>query len=293
MDLNTFIVTVFTIVDDWFQSQDMKLRKRGPQPKLYDSEVLTIEIVGSFLGMSKEKDVFLYFRRHYDHYFPKLSEVHRTTYTRQSANLWFVKGRLWQDLLAEIAFDPAFTIVDSMPVPVCRFARAYRCHRLVDISAYGYDEVARQKFFGIRAHLQVCWPGVIVGLKLAPADTHELIVAEEMLTGASGWTLGDRNYWSPELTYRLHEQRMHLLAPFKSKKREQKPWPTWLKHKRYRIETVFGQLVERFQAKQVWARDAWHFCSRWLRRILSHTFAIYLCQQNGVPSLRFAELVIE
>ena len=204
-----------------------------------------------------------------------------------------MKGRLWQDLLAEIAFDPAFTIIDSMPVPVCRFARAYRCHRLVDISAYGYDEVARQKFFGIRAHLQVCWPGVIVGLKLAPADTHELIVAEEMLTGASGWTLGDRNYWSPELTYRLHEQHMHLLAPFKSKKREQKPWPTWLKHKRYRIETVFGQLVERFQAKQVWARDAWHFCSRWLRRILSHTFCIYLCQQNGVPSLRFAELVIE
>ena len=293
MDLNTFIVTVFTIIDDWYQSQDMKLRRRGPRPTLHDSEVLTIEIVGAFLGMSKEKDVFLYFRRHYAHYFPKLPDVHRTTYTRQSANLCFVKGRLWQDLLTVVAFDPALTIVDSMPVPVCRFARAYRCHRLVEIAAYGHDEVARQTFFGVRTHLQVCWPGVIVGLQIAPADVHELLVAEEMLTGASGWTLGDRNYWSPELTHRLHEQNMHLLAPFKSKKREQKPWPTWLKHKRYRIETVFGQLVERFQAKQVWARDAWHFCSRWLRRILSHTFAIYLCQQNGISSLRFAELVIE
>ena len=26
----------------------------------------------------------------------------------------------------------------------------------------------------------------------------------------------------------------------------------------YRIETVFSRLVERFQAKQVWARDIWH-----------------------------------
>ena len=87
MDLNTFIVSVFTIIDDWYQRQEMNLRQRGPQPTLHDSEVLTIEIVGSFLGMSKDKDVFLYFRRHYDHYFPKLLQVHRTTYARQSASM--------------------------------------------------------------------------------------------------------------------------------------------------------------------------------------------------------------
>jgi hypothetical protein len=293
MNLNTFIVSVFTIIDDWYKKRQMNLRKRGPQPILHDSEVLTIEIVGAFLGMSKDKDVFLYFRRHYARYFPKLAKVHRTTYARQSANLWFVKERLWQDLLSQIAFDPAFTLIDSMPVPVCRFARASRCHRLVEISAYGYDEVARQTFFGVRAHLQICWPGVIVGLKIAPADTHELHVAEEMLIGASGWVLGDRNYWSPELMNRLNEHGLHLLAPFKKAKNEKTPWPKWLKHKRYRIETVFDQLVERFQAKQVWARDAWHFCSRWLRQILGHNFAVFLCQQNGVSSLKFADLVID
>lgn len=293
MDLNTFIVSVFTIVDDWYQSQNMKLRKRGPKPTLHDSEVLTIEIVGAFLGMSEEKEVFLYFRRHYARYFPKLLEVHRTTYTRQSANLWFVKALLWRVMLKDIAFDPAFNIVDSMPVPVCRFARASRCRRLSEIAEFGYDDVARQRFFGVRTHMRICWPGVIVDLQIAPADVHELTVAEEMLTGASGWALGDRNYWSPQLMHRLREQGLHLLAPFKSAKYEKKPWPSWLKHKRYRIETVFDQLVERFQAKRIWARDTWHFCSRWLRRILSHTIAIYLCQQNNISSLSFAELVIE
>jgi hypothetical protein len=293
MDINTFIVTVFTYVDDWLKDQNMRLRQRGPQPTLNDSEVLTIEIAGAFMGISTDKGVFLHFRRHYSDYFPALGRIHRTTYVRQSANLWQVKARLWQAMLPLISFDPAFSIVDSMPVPVCRFARANRCRRLRDISAFGHDEVARQTFLGVRVHFRICWPGVIAGLAIAPANVHEMPVAEELLASASGWMLADRNYWSPELKLRLAEHGLHLLAPFRKAKNEPKPWPIWLKHKRYRIETVIGQLVERFTAKKVWARDAWHFWSRWLRRVLSHTFAIYLCQQNGLSSLRFADLITD
>lgn len=293
MDLSTFIITVFTLIDDWFQATHLRLRQRGPQPTLQDSEVLTIEVVGAFLGMSTDKEVFNHFRRHWGSWFPGLHHIHRTTYVRQSANLWQVKALLWQHLLGHIAMDPAFSIMDGFPVPVCRFARANRCRRLREHSAYGYDEVARQTYFGIRAHLHICWPGVIVGVGLAPANVHETTVAEEMLAHTSGWVLGDRNYWNPELKQRLSEHELTLLAPFKSAKREKIPWPTWLKHKRYRIETVIGQLVERFHAKTVWARDAWHFWSRWLRRVLTHTFGVYLCQQNGVSSLRFAELITD
>ncbi len=91
---------------------------------------------------------------------------------------------------------------------------------------------------------------------LAPADAHDLTVAEELLEGAQGWALGDRNYWSPKLTERLlgEEGLRFLLAPYKSKKREKEPWPRWLVQKRRRIETVIGQLVERYRAKKVRAR---------------------------------------
>ena len=47
MDLDTFIVTVFCLIDD--QIEDRRLRKRGPARKLSDAEALTIEIVGEFL----------------------------------------------------------------------------------------------------------------------------------------------------------------------------------------------------------------------------------------------------
>lgn len=245
------------------------------------------------MGLETDKGTFDYFRRHWDHYFPKLTQVHRTTYGRQAANLWWVKALLWRALLQQVHFDPAFSIVDSLPLPICRFARATYSRRLREHAAYGYDEVARQKFFGLRVHLRICWPGIITDLELTPANGHDLAVAEQFLSGLQGWALADRNYWSPKLTARLAQHELHLLAPYKSKKREKTPWPTWLTHKRYRIETVIGQLVERFHIKRVWARDLWHLCSRWWRRVLSHTFAVYLCQQNGISSLRFAELIVD
>jgi hypothetical protein len=42
---------------------------------------------------------------------------------------------------------------------------------------------------------------------------------------------------------------------------------------RSRIDTVFGQLVDRFAVKRVWARDLWHLSSRLLRTVLMQTLA--------------------
>jgi len=292
VDLSTFVVAVFCLTDDWLKDQQC-LRLRGPKPKLSDCEILTIEIVGEFLGIDNDQGLYTYFRRNYGEWFPALNTIHRTTFCRQAANLWAVKEKLWKDLLGQIHFDPRISLIDSFPVPVCRFARAYRCRRLAEVSAFGYDEMAKQTFYGLRAHLRVCWPGVIVEMDLAPANVHDLRMAEEilMVEGVEGWALGDRNYWSPLLAERLDEKGVGLLAPYKSKCKEEKRWPRWLTQKRRRIETVIGQLVERYGARKVWARDRWHLTSRWLRKAVSHTMAVFLCQEADLPLLCFAELL--
>jgi hypothetical protein len=118
MDLSTFIVAVFCLIDERIKDLG-RLRGRGPTPKLSDAEVLTIEIVGEFLGFDEDTELFEYFRRHYAHYFPNLLRVHRTTFSRQAANLWKAKERLWQGLLAETPHDPGFALADSSP---CRRA---------------------------------------------------------------------------------------------------------------------------------------------------------------------------
>jgi hypothetical protein len=55
VDLSSFIVAVFCLVDD--QLKGKPLRQRGPSPKLSDYEVLTIEIIGEFLGIDTETRV--------------------------------------------------------------------------------------------------------------------------------------------------------------------------------------------------------------------------------------------
>lgn len=290
MDNITFMISVFCLIDDFLAGK--RLRRRGPQPTLRDSEVLTIEVVGEFLGLDTESSIFTHFRRYYAAWFPGLRRVNRTTFTRQAANLWRVKRELWQAMVQRIPHDPSLSIVDSFPVPVCRFARAPRCRSFGGVAAFGYDEVARQTYYGLRAHVRLAWPGVLADCRLAPANIHDTEGAEELLEGMHGYVLADRNYWKPELAERLKAQGVCLLAPYKSAKRQKQPWPRHWTHMRYRIETVFGQLVERFQAKRVWARDLWHLTSRWMRKFLSHTLAVYFCAQTQQNSyLNFAKLV--
>ena len=268
------------------------LRQRGPNPIPADSEVLTIECVGELLGIDTDKGLHEHFRRHYSDWFPALARIHRTTFVRQAANLWAVKALLRQRVLGQVRFDSAISILDSFPMPVCRFGRAYRCQRLAELAAFGRDEGAKQTDYGLRAHLRVCWSWVIIDGLLAPATFHDPVMAEELLDGVRGWALGDRAYWSPGRAERLHQQGLCLLAPpSRSVKGKVPRLPGWVTPTRRRIETVIGQLVERYHAKRVWARDAWHLWSRWQRKLLSHTLAVYLCQQQGLGSLRFADLL--
>lgn len=291
MDITTFIIAVFCLIDDFLAGQ--RLRKRGPSPTLRDSEVLTIEVVGEFLGLDTESSMFTHFCRYYADWFPGLRRVNRTTFTRQAANLWKIKQNLWREVSRRIPHDPYLSIVDSFPVPVCRFARAKWCRTFGEVAAFGYDEVARQTYYGLRAHVRLAWPGVLVDCTLAPAPISDTEGAEELLEQVCGYVLADRNYWKPELFEHFKAKGLWLLAPYRSAKHEKQPWPRRLKHMRYRIETVFGQLVERFHAKRIWARDLWHLTSRWMRKFLSHTLAVFFCAQAQQASyLSFAKLVL-
>jgi hypothetical protein len=60
---------------------------------------------------------------------------------------------------------------------------------------------------------------------------------------------------------------------------------------RYRIDTVFGQLTERFAVKRVWAQHSWHLANRLLRKRLAHTLAVLFNTRTGVPHLQLARLV--
>ena len=88
-----------------------------------------------------------------------------------------------------------------------------------------------------------------------------------------------------------------LMARFKRKNVSEKErglvWPRWLSSKRQKIESVFSQLVCRFNMKVVRARDTWHFCSRFMRKVLSHTVAVVFCRREEIAPTRFWELLAD
>jgi hypothetical protein len=293
MDLETFITAVFCLADDFVRdlTRTGRLRQRGPEPVLADSEVLTIEAVGEFLGLDTDQALHAYFRRHFAAFFPGLRAVHRTTFARQAANLWLVKIAFWQRIAAATRHDADLALIDSFPVPVCRFARAFRCRSFRGLAAFGRDALAHQTYYGLRLHLRVAWPGVITAATLAPANDDDRVVAPQLLDGFNGWALGDGGYWSPALRTALAADGVDLLAPPRGRTAQPPRWPAWLVQTRRRIETVLSQLTGRYNAKQTRARDHWHLLGRWARKVLSHTIAVLCCQQAGLPPLAFAKLV--
>lgn len=297
MDLESFTLAVYCLIDELLAAVHAdpdwrRVRTRGPAPLLADAEVLTIEVVGEFLGHDRDVAIIQYFRREHPDWFPALNRIHRTTFVRQAANLWVVKEQGWGRLRDRLPHDPTLSIVDSVPVPVCRFGRSRRCRRFRGEAAYGYDQGSKTTYYGFRCHLRAEWPGVTAGIPMAPANASDLELAPEVVAGAAGQVLGDRNSWSPLLREQLVPAGIDFRAPYR--KRQDDPDPAGSKvltRVRWRIETVASQFVERYHLKRIWARDAWHLTSRVLRKVLSHTIAVGLCLERGLSPLSFAQLL--
>lgn len=140
----------------------------------------------------------------------------------------------------------------SVPVLVCRFARAIWCQRFRAGTAYLKDYSIRQTLYGFRLHVQICWPGVMSYLFLVPANEQDYEITPMLTLGSFGITLGNRHYWHPRIQQEIRAQGVILLAPFRraSSSKSKAAESRVLGHMRYRIDTIFGQLTDRCQLKQ-------------------------------------------
>ena len=291
MNLNDFIVNVFCETDDFMKIYfpARTIRTRGPLPQLADSEVLTMEIVGEILGFDTDKDIFGFFRDFYRYYFPALTN--RVSFTRHAANLWLVKKRLFEHIAEK--FKDTINVIDSFPIPVCRFARARFSKLFRGFAAYG-KELGNQTFYGFRLHLKINSLGMIQTFEIAPANVHDLRMLDELTEGDSGITLADRAYLSQPVKEQLFiKQGLELSIPTKYGQPCSLSSKQLGKRKRLRrsIETVGSQLVHDLHIKKIWARDLWHLANRICRKILAHTFAVMFCLRDELNPLSLKKLV--
>jgi hypothetical protein len=299
MTFEDYLLHLFYLIDCEYEALNLgRLRGRGPEPRLHDSEVLTMELAGEFLGIDTDRGVYRFFRRYHLREFPALARLHRTNFVRQAANLWRVAQLLHQRLLAGLPLrdgvaGEALWLVDSFPLHVCKFARAKGSKLFKGHAAFGHDHLVRNTFFGFRVHVRCSDRGPVAQVELTPADVSDPAAAAALVPPGGGVGIGDRNYWGPDRQADLARDGFLLLAPYKNKSKDPDPERSRLLTRlRRTIETVIGQLAERFHCKRTWARDLWHLCHRLGRKVLSHTAALVLNLRAGNPPSQL-ELLID
>jgi hypothetical protein len=293
-----FILAVYCLVDDSYRSflRSMRgnkpLRTSGPNPKLSDSEVITMIVVGEFLGYDTDEGIHQYFRQHWDALFPNIPN--RTTFLRQAANLWVVIAHIQRTIACYLgAFDDDCHIVDGLPMTVANVNRAKRTKSFRGEATKGYCASKKQYFYGFHGTLLVSLGGVITGFTATAANVDEREAAWDVLDEVMGLLLGDKGYISHFFKMLLQERELCLWTPVKKNMAPTTGPVTTsiLKNTRRLIETVIGQLSERFHIERVRARDRWHLTERISRKILAHTVGMAFLKAAGIYTLELDRLL--
>lgn len=172
LDLNTFLTTVYCIVDTLYQQQiaPHKPLYPGPRPELHDSEVLTLMLVAQWHPSRSERKVGCYAAAHWGAYFPRL--LSQSQSNRRARDLHGVFARLapllTEHALATLRLQAPYEVLDGMAVPLSEagFARGGTDHSW---------------YYGMKLLLTVTLCGMIMGWMLGPAGTEERWVVDALL----------------------------------------------------------------------------------------------------------------
>lgn len=189
----------------------------------------------------------------------RLGEIPPFSVSRFSRRLHQLKDWCYGILaiLGEIFSQGEVFIIDSMPLPVCKRARARRCRKVRGISYCGYCAAKKEKFFAWRLHLICNEKGVPVSFDLLPAAENDLTPLHELTAnlppGAS--VFGDKGYISAaDARSILDEVGVRIVAI----PRQNMPRNAWadeydMRLYRKRIEVLYSQL-ERMGIQRLHAR---------------------------------------
>ncbi len=294
MDREEFIIHVYCIVDGLFNrvTKSKKIRKRGPSPILSDAEIITMQVVGEFLGIDGDKNIWEYFKANWSKFFPEIGD--RTTFAKHVGNLWYWINRVQESAASELsAISDDIHITDGFPVPVTNFKRAHFSKVFKGYAAYGYCAAKNQSYYGLKGHLVINSIGVISHFAFAPANIDERDVLPENVDGISGKLLGDKGLIRPELSAHLLQRGIKLEHPLRANMEEcrSEKYLKSMKDKRRLVETVIGQLTERFNIEKMRARNEVRAGIRFMRKILSHTIGMLINKKLGRALLRLEGIV--
>lgn len=258
-DLELFMIAVYCLLADElspaFCRQYGPPRRAGFAPQVSDPECLAIEVVGQYWGYGKQEDLFERMRTQFKGWFPALAD--RSTFVRQSANLWQVKAWLQQRLVTLLdGHQPAGQGIDTVPGPICTRARRFRRKIFRTEPVFDFPPPTKgswaakdEEYFGFKGGVRMTAYGLIVHADLLQAYGHDSRCRDALLAGIQPGTpvVADSAFldlaWQQQL--QTHEQLV-VRTPLRSNMALTEPRQPFVLPKsahpiRRLIETVYAQ----------------------------------------------------
>lgn len=174
--------------------------------------------------------------------------------------------------------NDSIRIIDSMPIPVCKFARAYFSKSFKDIASYGYCDSKKETYFGLKLHALVTIDGFISDFFLTSAGIDDRLAVFELTENKPSLKIiADKGYIDDDLKCQLKSEKNILLISLKRKNSKdplEKRLRNVLSKTRRRIETSFSQLADQFNINKVIANSKWGLMLRITLKILAHNISL-------------------
>jgi hypothetical protein len=244
-----FIVTAFVVIDKIMAALGHRDDVRAGAS---DAEVLTVAVVAAKYFQNHQARALQVM--HLGRYLSGALSVSRFSRRLHALRGWLL---LLLEALGEVFAHGETFLIDSMPVPVCKRARARRCRKVSGKAFCGVCPAKQEKFFGWRLHL-ICTPsGVPLRFDLVPGGLHDLTPIHELTYGlpAGATVYGDKGYNAgPDEATILADTGVRLV-PIRKANMAPNLWADKLALRAYRkrIETLYSQLeamgLERLRAR--------------------------------------------
>lgn len=185
IDVDTFLTTVYCMVDDLYRAHYAPLKpvRPGKKAKMSDSEVLTVVILAQWQTNRSERDFVRYVHKHWRGYFPSM--LSQSAFNRRARDLCGVLCHLGpkvcQELTQSLAEGSDFQVLDTVPVPLMRRCRGNRHRLFANEAGIGKGGADKQWFYGVDLLLSVQPNGAITGFVVGPANTEDRWFAEALL----------------------------------------------------------------------------------------------------------------
>lgn len=248
------------------------------QPKLSNIELISLNITAEYMSIDSECQLFRAISSTYLN-----SKIERSVYNRRRRKLFYYIEKIRSQIADMFNQSENVFIIDSMPLEICKNARANRSNICKDNDEYtfpnkGFCASQNVYYYGYKLHGICSYSGVFQSIDITPASVHDISMLKDTKFKIKNCSLlGDKGYLSSDYQLDLFTSSNIILETPKRKNQtnyEQQPYV--FRKSRKRIETLYSQLCDQFMIRRNYAKTFQGFKTRILSKVTALTMVQFL-----------------